>query len=131
MRILDMIHAFLYHVGSLDIYVVRVIILMALSASFNFSYAKNLIFFNLPLQVTYLWMLLQEHIKYKKPTSLFEHFIIAGLHPDANLEVVEDAFVKNKKWQSEMPSSVPTLEPQVDCLIESFSQNFFSIFNNI
>ncbi|KAG6719202.1 hypothetical protein I3842_04G190100 [Carya illinoinensis] len=68
-----------------------------------------------------------EHIKYKKPTSLFEHFIIAGLHPDANLEVVEDAFVKNKKWESEMAnselldfkmlhpraSSVPTLEPQV------------------
>ncbi|KAF5459436.1 hypothetical protein F2P56_023381 [Juglans regia] len=68
-----------------------------------------------------------EHIKYKKPTSLFEHFIIAGLHPDANLEVVEDAFVKNKKWESEMAnselldfkmlhpraSSVPMLEPQV------------------
>lgn len=90
-------------------------------------------------------MLLQEHIKYKKPTSLFEHFIIAGLHPDANLEVVEDAFVKNKKWESEMAnselldfkmlhpraSSVPTLEPQVDYLIESFSHSFFSILNNI
>lgn len=63
------------------------------------------------------------------PTSLFEHFIIAGLHSDANLEVVEDAFVRRKKWESEMAKSelidskllqnrgpsFPTLEPQVKC----------------
>lgn len=67
------------------------------------------------------------HVKYKEPTSLFEHFIIAGLHPDANLEVVEDAFAKRKKWELEMANSeildvkmlqhrgpsIPTLEPQI------------------
>lgn len=65
--------------------------------------------------------------KYKEPTSLFEHFIIAGLPPDANLEIVEDAFAKRKKWELEMAKSeiydlkvlqhrgpsVPSLEPQV------------------
>ncbi|KAL2470591.1 DENN (AEX-3) domain-containing protein [Abeliophyllum distichum] len=65
--------------------------------------------------------------KYKEPTSLFEHFIIAGLQPDANLEIVEDAFVKKKKWEQEMARTemfdfnmlqyrrptLPTLEPQV------------------
>ena len=65
---------------------------------------------------------------FKEPTSLFEHFVIVGLHPDANLEVVEDAFAKKKKWErKEMEKSefvdfkklqqqgppVPTLEPQV------------------
>ncbi|KAG8370845.1 hypothetical protein BUALT_Bualt13G0025700 [Buddleja alternifolia] len=65
--------------------------------------------------------------KYKEPTSLFEHFVIAGLRPDANLEAVEDAFVRRKKWEQEMASTetldlnmrqnrrptFPTLEPQV------------------
>ncbi|CAA2998147.1 Hypothetical predicted protein [Olea europaea subsp. europaea] len=65
--------------------------------------------------------------KYKEPTSLFEHFIIAGLQPDANLEAVEDAFVKKKKWEQEMARTemldfnmlqyrrptLPILEPQV------------------
>ncbi|KAF8007236.1 hypothetical protein BT93_K1284 [Corymbia citriodora subsp. variegata] len=64
---------------------------------------------------------------YVPPTSLFEHFIIAGLHSDANLEVVEDAFVRRKKWESEMEKSelidskllqnrgpsFPSLEPQI------------------
>lgn len=64
---------------------------------------------------------------YQEPTSLFEHFIIAGLHPDTNLEIVEDAFAKRKKWElqrknSEMIDtkmvdhrgpSVPLLEPQI------------------
>ncbi|KAK1559708.1 hypothetical protein Q3G72_017478 [Acer saccharum] len=77
------------------------------------------------------WYLLHsktmDHIKYKEPTSLFEHFIVAGLHPDANLESVEDAFARRKKWESEMTKSevldvrmlqhrgppVPTLEPQI------------------
>lgn len=64
---------------------------------------------------------------YVPPTSLFEHFIIAGLHSDANLEVVEDAFIRRKKWESDMAKSdfidskllqnrgpsFPTLEPQI------------------
>ncbi|KAB1208648.1 DENN domain-containing protein 5B [Morella rubra] len=68
-----------------------------------------------------------EHIKFKEPTSLFEHFIIVGIHPDANLEVVEEAFAKRKKWEFEMEKSEildskmlqyrgasnPTLEPQI------------------
>ncbi|KZV49441.1 hypothetical protein F511_13216 [Dorcoceras hygrometricum] len=66
-----------------------------------------------------------DHEKYKEPTSLFEHFIVAGLHPDANLGVVEDAFIKRKKWERtrdemldlKMPPyqqpTLPTLEPQV------------------
>ncbi|KAJ6403655.1 hypothetical protein OIU84_011957 [Salix udensis] len=45
------------------------------------------------------------HSKYKEPTSLFEHFIVAGLHPDANLEKVEDAFAREKKWESDMEKS--------------------------
>ncbi|KAF5741809.1 hypothetical protein HS088_TW10G00815 [Tripterygium wilfordii] len=65
-----------------------------------------------------------EHVQYKDPTSLFEHFIIVGLHPDANLEVVENAFAKRKKWELDMKKSgliemldyrgpsFPTLEPQ-------------------
>lgn len=66
------------------------------------------------------------HSKYE-PTSLFEHFIVAGLHPDANLEKVEDAFATEKKWESDMEKSglldfnsmqrrapsFPTLEPQI------------------
>ncbi|GKD83742.1 hypothetical protein Tco_1350581, partial [Tanacetum coccineum] len=31
-------------------------------------------------------------------TSLFEHFLIAGIHPNANLGHVEDAFTSKKKW---------------------------------
>ncbi|XP_059626112.1 uncharacterized protein LOC132269098 isoform X2 [Cornus florida] len=68
-----------------------------------------------------------DHKKYEEPTSLFEHFVIAGLHPDANLEVVEEAFAKRKKWEIAMEKSemidfrmlqyggpsIPTLEPQI------------------
>ncbi|KAL9436186.1 hypothetical protein AB3S75_022275 [Citrus x aurantiifolia] len=68
-----------------------------------------------------------DHTKYKEPTSLFEHFIIVGLHPEANLVCVEDAFARRKKWESEMAKSemldlrvlqypgpsLPTLEPQI------------------
>ncbi|XP_057483036.1 LOW QUALITY PROTEIN: uncharacterized protein LOC130769798 [Actinidia eriantha] len=64
---------------------------------------------------------------FNKPTSLFEHFIVVGLHPDANLEIVEDSFAKRKKWELEMEKyemidlklrqyqgpSFPTLEPQI------------------
>ncbi|KAL3828102.1 hypothetical protein ACJIZ3_016904 [Penstemon smallii] len=65
--------------------------------------------------------------KYREPTALFEHFIIVGLRPDVNLEIVEDAFIRRKKWEQEMARNemydsntrqyrrptLPTLEPQV------------------
>ncbi|GJV91031.1 putative uDENN domain protein [Tanacetum coccineum] len=38
--------------------------------------------------------------KYHDPTSLFEHFLIAGIHPNANLGPMEDAFAKRKKWEA-------------------------------
>ncbi|KAL4573691.1 hypothetical protein LXL04_020506 [Taraxacum kok-saghyz] len=59
--------------------------------------------------------------------SLFEHFFIAGIHPNANLEPVEDAFAHRKTWedradktdlmdlkvmQFRSPPSV-TMEPQI------------------
>ncbi|KAJ4851345.1 hypothetical protein Tsubulata_005718 [Turnera subulata] len=58
--------------------------------------------------------------KYKEPTSLFEHFVIAGLHPYANLEAVENAYARKKKWESERDfrklqrgPSFPSMEPQI------------------
>ncbi|KAM3373771.1 hypothetical protein P3S68_012485 [Capsicum galapagoense] len=68
-----------------------------------------------------------DYKKYKEPDSLFEHFVIVGLHPDANLEDVEDAFARRKKWEVQLETSdmvdfrmlsncgpsVPYLEPQV------------------
>ncbi|KAJ7977156.1 DENN domain-containing protein [Quillaja saponaria] len=68
-----------------------------------------------------------DNVRYKEPTLLFEHFVVVGLHPDSNLEVVEDAFAKRKKWETEMAKSeiidfkmlqqqgpsVPALEPQI------------------
>lgn len=65
-----------------------------------------------------------DNTNYQEPTSLFEHFIIVGLHSDANLNIVEDAFAKRKKWESDMAQSevdlkeqwgpsIPTLEPQI------------------
>ncbi|XP_028758289.1 uncharacterized protein LOC114717340 isoform X2 [Neltuma alba] len=63
---------------------------------------------------------------HKEPTSLFEHFVIVGLHPDANLEAVEVEFANRKKWEKEgkyapvefqmmqqQESPVPVLEPQI------------------
>lgn len=72
----------------------------------------------------------QDYKKYKEPDTLFEHFVIVGLHPDANLEDVEDAFARRKKWEVQLETSdmvdfrmlsncgpsVPSLEPQV-CLL--------------
>ncbi|XP_056686888.1 uncharacterized protein [Spinacia oleracea] len=69
----------------------------------------------------------QDRTKYQEPTSLFEHFIVTGLHPDANLEAVEDAFARRKKWESEAVKSdgwdgrplnyrgfsPPALDPQI------------------
>ncbi|CAH9132864.1 unnamed protein product [Cuscuta epithymum] len=69
-----------------------------------------------------------DYKKYKEPTSLFEHFIIVGLHPEANLKAAEDAFAKKKKWELELQKShdlvdfrmlphrapsLPSLEPQI------------------
>ncbi|XP_009790646.1 uncharacterized protein [Nicotiana sylvestris] len=68
-----------------------------------------------------------DYKKYKEPDTLFEHFVIVGLHPDANLEDVEDAFARRKKWEVQLETSdmvdfrmlsncgpsVPSLEPQV------------------
>ncbi|KAK1266043.1 hypothetical protein QJS04_geneDACA000141 [Acorus gramineus] len=65
--------------------------------------------------------------QHKEPTSLFEHFIIVGLHSSTNVEAIEDAYVQRKRWESEMAKSdildlrkfqyqappLPTLEPQV------------------
>ncbi|KAK9944955.1 hypothetical protein M0R45_010495 [Rubus argutus] len=45
------------------------------------------------------------HVNYKEPTSLFEHFIIAGLHPDTNLENAEATFIKRKRWETDMINS--------------------------
>lgn len=73
---------------------------------------------------------MQDYKKYKELDSIFEHFVIIGLHPDANLEDVEDAFARRKKWEVQLETSdmvdfrmlsncgpsVPSLEPQV-CLL--------------
>ncbi|XP_022758550.1 uncharacterized protein LOC111305354 isoform X1 [Durio zibethinus] len=70
---------------------------------------------------------MQDQIKYEQPKSIFEHFIIVGIHPDANLGTVEEAFAKRKKWEMEMKKSgvidlkllrhrgppLPTFEPQI------------------
>ncbi|KAK8694058.1 hypothetical protein V6N13_071620 [Hibiscus sabdariffa] len=68
-----------------------------------------------------------DHIKYEHPKSIFEHFIIVGIHPDANLGFMEEDFAKRKKWEMEMKNSgiidlkmiqhkgppLPTFEPQM------------------
>ncbi|GMJ09037.1 hypothetical protein like AT2G20320 [Hibiscus trionum] len=68
-----------------------------------------------------------DHIKNEHPKSIFEHFIIVGIHPDANLGVMEEDFAKRKKWETEMKKSgiidlkliqhrgppLPTFEPQM------------------
>ncbi|CAI9107530.1 OLC1v1006903C1 [Oldenlandia corymbosa var. corymbosa] len=68
-----------------------------------------------------------DYSRYKEPTSLFEHFVIVGLHPDANLEVFEEAFARRRKWELDMAKSdhfdfrtlenqgpsLPKLEPQI------------------
>ncbi|KAI4349327.1 hypothetical protein L6164_009929 [Bauhinia variegata] len=68
-----------------------------------------------------------DRVNYKEPTALFEHMVIVGLHPNANLETVELSFAKRKMWQKEMEKSefldfrkleqqgppAPILEPQI------------------
>ncbi|KAJ0774800.1 putative uDENN domain-containing protein [Helianthus annuus] len=48
--------------------------------------------------------------KYEDTTTLFEHFLIAGIHPNANLDPVEDAFAKSMHFQS---PPVVIMEPQI------------------
>ncbi|KAK9756829.1 hypothetical protein RND81_01G123500 [Saponaria officinalis] len=69
----------------------------------------------------------QDRTKYKEPCSLFEHFLVTGLHPDTNLEAVEDTFARKKRWESEIARSgavdgrssynrepsPPALDPQI------------------
>ncbi|WOL09916.1 hypothetical protein Cni_G18669 [Canna indica] len=66
----------------------------------------------------------RDHRQNKRPTSLFEHFFIVGLHSYTNNEVIEDTFTKMKTWESRLPESEtldlkqfhgqkPTLEPQI------------------
>ncbi|KAL8494449.1 hypothetical protein ACS0TY_025311 [Phlomoides rotata] len=64
---------------------------------------------------------------YKEPTSLFEHFVVVGPHPDAKLEVAEDSSDGRGKWEQETGAAkppvanlprnqrptLPTFEPQV------------------
>jgi hypothetical protein len=68
-----------------------------------------------------------DQTKLKEPASLFEHFIIVGLHPETNLRPVEEAFRRRKKWEMEMSRyevadyrilrhrgpQFPILEPQI------------------
>ncbi|KAB2022734.1 hypothetical protein ES319_D07G231700v1 [Gossypium barbadense] len=68
-----------------------------------------------------------DKFRYEQPTSIFEHFIIAGVHPDTDLGTVEEAFAKRKKWETDMKRSgmidvkmlqnhgppLPIFEPQI------------------
>ncbi|KAF3328150.1 DENN domain-containing protein 5B [Carex littledalei] len=68
----------------------------------------------------------RNHRQLKEPTSLFEHLLVVGLHSCANVEAIEDAFVKRKAWENGVVKSdvldlrniqyhaaIPTLEPQI------------------
>ncbi|XP_039021189.1 uncharacterized protein LOC120153272 isoform X2 [Hibiscus syriacus] len=47
----------------------------------------------------------KEKLKYEQPTSVFEHFIIAGIHPDTELGSVAETTAKRKKWETDMKRS--------------------------
>ncbi|PPS00969.1 hypothetical protein GOBAR_AA19701 [Gossypium barbadense] len=69
----------------------------------------------------------EDKFRYEQPTSIFEHFIIAGVHPDTDLGTVEEAFAKRKKWETDTKRSgmidvkmlqnhgppLPIFEPQI------------------
>lgn len=73
----------------------------------------------------------QERRPKKEPTSIFEHFVVVGLHPSTNVEATEAAFARKKAWERELHDKVErlvgevgtqkqappasTLEPQVLC----------------
>ncbi|KAE8701406.1 hypothetical protein F3Y22_tig00110548pilonHSYRG00924 [Hibiscus syriacus] len=46
-----------------------------------------------------------EKLKYELPTSIFEHFVIVGIHPDTDLGLVEETFAERKKWEAYMKRS--------------------------
>ncbi|XP_068665495.1 uncharacterized protein [Aristolochia californica] len=68
-----------------------------------------------------------DHKQHKEPCSLFEQFLIVGLPADANVEALEDAYGRRKKWESEIAKSElldfrnfkyrgpppPALEPEI------------------
>ncbi|XP_039020371.1 uncharacterized protein LOC120152165 [Hibiscus syriacus] len=47
----------------------------------------------------------KEKLIYEQPTSVFEHFIIAGIHPDTDLGSVAETTAKRKNWETDMKSS--------------------------
>ncbi|KAK8570054.1 hypothetical protein V6N13_002755 [Hibiscus sabdariffa] len=68
-----------------------------------------------------------ERLRYERPTSIFEHFIIVGIHPDTDVRSVVEIFAKRKKWETDMKRSgmidlkmqqndgppAPIFEPQI------------------
>ncbi|CAN0897720.1 hypothetical protein LINGRAHAP2_LOCUS19287 [Linum grandiflorum] len=68
-----------------------------------------------------------DHISYKEPTSLYENFVVTGLGPETNLQAVEEAFARRKKWElvetrsgakdikavRNRAPAFPTMEPQL------------------
>ena len=75
----------------------------------------------------------QDNRQHEEPTSLFEHFLIVGLHSCANVQVIEDAFARRKNWESEPANSEivdlrkieyhgrpPALEPQVYVILDAY-----------
>lgn len=69
----------------------------------------------------------------KEPTSFFEHFVVVGLRPHSDVQVIEAAFAKKKLWQRDgekagfdsVNHNAPTLEPEVvaavTCCMHTFS----------
>ncbi|KAJ9543328.1 hypothetical protein OSB04_023035, partial [Centaurea solstitialis] len=49
--------------------------------------------------------------KFEDPCSLFEHFLVAGIHPNANLEPVEDAFARKKRMETKVEPT-ELMDPQ-------------------
>jgi hypothetical protein len=72
----------------------------------------------------------------KEPVSIFEHFVVVGLHPNSNVAATEAAFAKKKTWQRSVEKAehlsgevlkfkgppVPALEAQVIFLICNLQQ---------
>ncbi|KAL4367084.1 hypothetical protein GQ457_05G003570 [Hibiscus cannabinus] len=68
-----------------------------------------------------------EKLRYEQPTSIFEHFIIVGIHPDTDVRSVVEIFANRKKWETDVKRSgmidlkmlqkdgppAPIFEPQI------------------
>ncbi|KAK8654169.1 hypothetical protein V6N13_128142 [Hibiscus sabdariffa] len=68
-----------------------------------------------------------ERLRYEQPTSIFEHFIIVGIHPDTDVRSVVEIFANRKKWETDVKRSgmidlqmlqndgppAPIFEPQI------------------